>query len=342
MKEQLQEALLAVKAGEEERARVLLAELLREDPDNVPAWTLLSKLADSDVQKAAFLRKVLALEPGHAYAQQELSRMGALSPPQAVQAGEATALSEAEAADKPEAESPPPDFDQSLDAGQEGDEEQWAEEGEIVTADPPDDSLDWFLPEAQEEEAIESSLEELGRESAVSEDLFAGEPAAAESAGSEAASGSEVTDDAVDDEERDYDPSDYAAQEKSGTVPPWLPEEEVSAVQPEAEEQPEQETQAEAGAGLVEEGLPDWLQEEPEPDWLELEEDDEVRRQRQAQLAEEMRAAETEARLAAAMASGRGKPEEAPPTSPWLIGALALLAALVFLLAFYAAYTFMF
>lgn len=356
MKEQLQEALLAVKAGEEERARIILAELLREDADNVPAWILLSKLSTSDVQKAAFLRKVLALEPGHAYAQEELSRMGALSPPQAQPAQEVAAaepgVSEVEA--EAPAEFEQPQTDSGDHEGTDVDAAPWAEEGDIVTAEPPDDSLDWFLPEAEEEEAIESSLEALSREDAEPEALFAEETAPAEAAPAEAApaeatAAEEPAADAPAEEARDYDPSDYAAQEESGTVPPWLPEEDVSIVQPEAEAQPAEEAQPGTGeerAGddsrLMEEGLPDWLQEEPEEDWLEPEEDEEVRRRRQAQLAEEMRAADTEARLAAAMASGRGKPEEGAPTSPWLVGALALIAALVFLLIFYAAYTFLF
>ncbi len=75
MNEQLRDALVAAKSGDEEKARMILAEFLRHDPDNVPAWILLSKLATSDVQKAAFLRKVLDIDPDHAYARQALSTL---------------------------------------------------------------------------------------------------------------------------------------------------------------------------------------------------------------------------------------------------------------------------
>jgi len=81
MNEELQNALVAAKSGDEEEARLILAEFLRREPDNVPAWVLLSKLAASDVQKAAFLRKVLNLDPHHAYARQALQELGQAPPP---------------------------------------------------------------------------------------------------------------------------------------------------------------------------------------------------------------------------------------------------------------------
>lgn len=90
MNEALRNALEAVKSGQSQRARVILAEYLREDPQNVPAWVLLSKLATTEGQKTAFLRKILDLNPDHAYARQALADMGDVQPP-AVSAGEPAA-----------------------------------------------------------------------------------------------------------------------------------------------------------------------------------------------------------------------------------------------------------
>lgn len=94
MKQQLQEALLAAKNGREEDARVLLAQFLRDEPESVAAWVLLSKLATSGAQKAAFLRKVLELEPDHAYARRALASLEADSRPEAEAAPEGGTLPE--------------------------------------------------------------------------------------------------------------------------------------------------------------------------------------------------------------------------------------------------------
>lgn len=94
MKQQLQEALLAAKNGREEDARVLLAQFLRDEPESVAAWVLLSKLATSGAQKAAFLRKVLELEPDHAYARRALASLEADSRPEAEAAPEGDTLPE--------------------------------------------------------------------------------------------------------------------------------------------------------------------------------------------------------------------------------------------------------
>ena len=75
MTEELQAAMAAIKAEDVEGAKLMLARLLQEEPDNVAAWVLLSKLAETKVQKAAFLRKILAIEPDHAYARQELAAL---------------------------------------------------------------------------------------------------------------------------------------------------------------------------------------------------------------------------------------------------------------------------
>lgn len=77
MKEELQQAFAAIKSGHEDQARVLLAQMLKDDPEYVPGWVLLSKLAPNNLQKAAFLEKILTLDPNHAYARQEIEKLGA-------------------------------------------------------------------------------------------------------------------------------------------------------------------------------------------------------------------------------------------------------------------------
>lgn len=75
MNDELQKALAAIKAKDAEGAKMILARLLQDEPDNVPAWLLMSRMAETDVQKAAFLRKILAIDPDHGYARRELSAL---------------------------------------------------------------------------------------------------------------------------------------------------------------------------------------------------------------------------------------------------------------------------
>jgi hypothetical protein len=56
---------------------VLLAQMLKDDPEYVPGWVMLSKLAPNNLQKAAFLEKILTLEPQHAYARQQMEALEA-------------------------------------------------------------------------------------------------------------------------------------------------------------------------------------------------------------------------------------------------------------------------
>ena len=78
----LQEAIAAVRRGETERAQLLTAEVIRENPDDANAWYLLSQLVDSDARRAAYLSKALALDPTHERAQAELGALPAQSVPE--------------------------------------------------------------------------------------------------------------------------------------------------------------------------------------------------------------------------------------------------------------------
>ena len=73
----LQDAIAAVRAGETERAQLLAADVIRDNPDDAHAWYLLSQLVDSDARRALYLRKTLALDPEHARARAEFDALPA-------------------------------------------------------------------------------------------------------------------------------------------------------------------------------------------------------------------------------------------------------------------------
>ncbi|MEZ4511270.1 MAG: hypothetical protein R3C62_05300 [Chloroflexota bacterium] len=75
MNVKLQQAIGAARAGESQKAQVLLAQILKEDTQNVHAWFLLSHLVESKEKKVAFLQKVLDLDPNHQKARERLTEL---------------------------------------------------------------------------------------------------------------------------------------------------------------------------------------------------------------------------------------------------------------------------
>jgi len=73
----LQDAIVAVRAGETGRAQLLAAEVIRDNPDDANAWYLLSQLVDSDARCAIYLHKALALDPEHSRARAEFDALPA-------------------------------------------------------------------------------------------------------------------------------------------------------------------------------------------------------------------------------------------------------------------------
>jgi len=73
----LQDAIAAVRAGETERAQLLAAEVIRDNPDDANAWYLLSQLVDSDARRTIYLHKALALDPEHSRARAEFDALPA-------------------------------------------------------------------------------------------------------------------------------------------------------------------------------------------------------------------------------------------------------------------------
>jgi hypothetical protein len=75
MTRKLQQAIKAARAGQKKEAQVLLTQILKDEPNDVHAWFLLSHVVESEQKQIAYLRKVLALEPGHEKAVQRLAQL---------------------------------------------------------------------------------------------------------------------------------------------------------------------------------------------------------------------------------------------------------------------------
>ena len=73
---QLQEAMAAAAAGDKNAAYVMLADLLKQSPNNVDAWVALSDIVDDEKQKRTFLTRALTLDSTHAEAKQKASTFG--------------------------------------------------------------------------------------------------------------------------------------------------------------------------------------------------------------------------------------------------------------------------
>ncbi len=69
----LQEAIDATRSGNHIEAQKILADILKSDNENTQAWYLLPLLVDCPEKKEAYLNRVLALDPMHEKAQEELA-----------------------------------------------------------------------------------------------------------------------------------------------------------------------------------------------------------------------------------------------------------------------------
>lgn len=72
MNTHLQNAINATRAGDKKEAQLLLAQNLKENPDDAQSWYLLSMLVDSKEKQAIYLSKTLALDPTHEKANERL------------------------------------------------------------------------------------------------------------------------------------------------------------------------------------------------------------------------------------------------------------------------------
>lgn len=81
MHAKLKQAIAATRTGAKKEAQVLLTQVLRDDPEEVQAWYLLSLLIDDREKQIAYLKKAIALDPGHEKAQARLAQLQPGLPP---------------------------------------------------------------------------------------------------------------------------------------------------------------------------------------------------------------------------------------------------------------------
>ncbi len=77
MDQRLQQAIASARSGKEKEAQFLLTQLLKDNPEEVHAWFLLSHLVDSEQKQLAYLKKAVAIDPNHEKAAARLSELEA-------------------------------------------------------------------------------------------------------------------------------------------------------------------------------------------------------------------------------------------------------------------------
>ena len=75
MSENLNNGIRALKAGDKEQARRLLAQSLREDPNSERAWQWMYNAANNDAEREKCLSEILRINPGNEKARQEHARL---------------------------------------------------------------------------------------------------------------------------------------------------------------------------------------------------------------------------------------------------------------------------
>jgi len=74
LQKKYQDAMKAMKAGDNIVARDLLNDIIEADEENIQAWIALSKVVDNDDEKRICLTTILQLEPTNSYARTELAK----------------------------------------------------------------------------------------------------------------------------------------------------------------------------------------------------------------------------------------------------------------------------
>jgi hypothetical protein len=272
MNQHLKQAIAAARAGKKPQAKVLLARVIKEEPDNVNAWFLLSTLADTDEQKIQHLQKVLELEPAHPVAAEQLSELVPWEPAEPFfeePATEMMAEVESEEATNifplPDIDYPIPDVPEDPDEAMAWLERLAADQGASLdelpslsarpaeTADTDTDFEDDF-----------SWLDEEPSEGMEEPDMMAGleeewEQAMAPEAALEAAPEEEPA--------RTLKISkdlDFVAQSEGDSIPAWLAGDEALL----AADTIIAETPVKEAEPVEPENLPDWLHDESLEDWV--------------------------------------------------------------------------
>jgi cobalamin biosynthesis Mg chelatase CobN len=105
MEIRLQQALVAAREGHFETAQLLLAEAIRQNPEDANVWFLLAHLVDSPERQALYLENALLLEPEHMMAKEHLARLYSADVPPPIIKGGGELVSE------PSQATPAPTFD---------------------------------------------------------------------------------------------------------------------------------------------------------------------------------------------------------------------------------------
>jgi hypothetical protein len=93
MSDNLQRAIVAIRSGDKEAGKRLLAEVIRNDPNDETAWLWMSSVIDSDEHRRTCLERVLAINPRNETARRGLEALGrkqAEERPQVAQQSEPT------------------------------------------------------------------------------------------------------------------------------------------------------------------------------------------------------------------------------------------------------------
>jgi hypothetical protein len=83
MTDLLQQAMIAIRAGDKVTGKRLLARLLQTERDNEAAWLWLSAAVETDDERRRCLEQVLRINPSHPQAKAGLASLGAIQPPAA-------------------------------------------------------------------------------------------------------------------------------------------------------------------------------------------------------------------------------------------------------------------
>ena len=87
----LQTAWEAIEKGDNVEAQSIVAQILRDDPNNAEAWMILSEAVSGD-RKELFLRKALQLNPELEIAQERLAQLESFKPAEAEVNGQSMAV----------------------------------------------------------------------------------------------------------------------------------------------------------------------------------------------------------------------------------------------------------
>ena len=224
---QLEDAVAAAEAGDKNKAYVILAALLKTEPNNVDAWVALSEIVDDEKQKRTFLTRALALKSDHTRAARLLYQLDSPAEPEII------VDMPTEAASDPEEQAESELAEEIAEPVAEVEPDPLPEVIEPAVDTTPDDTV---LMPAEEVAALRQQIEP------------------------------EVTDTVVDARPISGDSEDFEAQATGDTIPPWLMGEDGSLIADaeaiEANLEPESVERIDAAPEV-----PDWLKEELADSW---------------------------------------------------------------------------